>query len=210
MVHHTATGLHSLSAAWYGSHETPESGKSSTLWCWVHSSSRAGVSFGPLQRLGGDHSRGYHSHQDTYSVSICLELCFAPAGHHMQMPATDHLISRTSELILHGLLREDLGLTRRLWVSLWKQSDFVNPGIWAAFLCVHHWLLLHTCGIYPHDLQNTWLATTSNDKLGQEEDKIALPFSGGGALGSAFSFLSSGRSASLDASSWSSSGYSAR
>ena len=52
----------------------------------------------------------------------------------------------------------------------------MNPGIRAAFLCDHHCPLLHTCGIYPQHPQNTWLATTSNDKLGQREDKIAPPF----------------------------------
>jgi len=35
---------------------------------------------------------------------------------------------------------------------------------------------LHTCGIYPHYLQKTSLASTSNDEPGQEENKIALPF----------------------------------
>jgi len=52
----------------------------------------------------------------------------------------------------------------------------VNPGIRAAFISVHHCPFLHTGGIYPHDLQNTWLATTSNDELSQEEDRIALLF----------------------------------
>ena len=48
-------------------------------------------------------------------------------------------------------------------------------GIYAAFLCVHHCPYLHTCGIYSHDLQYTWLATTSNDELSQEKNKLALP-----------------------------------
>jgi len=43
-------------------------------------------------------------------------------------------------------------------------------------VCIHHCPFLHTCGIYPHDPQNTWLATTSNDELDQEEEKIAPPF----------------------------------
>ena len=51
----------------------------------------------------------------------------------------------------------------------------MNPAIWAAFLCVHHCPFRHTCGIYPDDLQNTWLATTSNDEQGQEGNKIAPP-----------------------------------
>ena len=33
---------------------------------------------------------------------------------------------------------------------------------------------MHAGGIYPHVPQNTSLATTLNDKLGQEEDKTAL------------------------------------
>jgi len=52
----------------------------------------------------------------------------------------------------------------------------VNPGIWAAFLCIHHCPFRHSCGIYPHHPDNTLLATTSNHELAQEEDKIALPF----------------------------------
>jgi len=50
----------------------------------------------------------------------------------------------------------------------------MNPGIWAAFLCVHHCSFRHICGKYLHYPQKTSLATTSNDKFGQEEDKIAL------------------------------------
>jgi hypothetical protein len=49
------------------------------------------------------------------------------------------------------------------------------PQIYAAFLRVHHCPYLHTCGIYSHDPQNTWLATTSNDERSQEMNKIALP-----------------------------------
>jgi len=71
--------------------------------------------------------------------------------------------------------RCNLDLSRPLWVWLWIESDFVNPGIWAAFLCVHHCPFWHTYGIYPHYPQKTSLATTSNDELGQEDDKIALP-----------------------------------
>ena len=55
-------------------------------------------------------------------------------------------------------------------------------------------------------MQNTWLATTSNDKPGWNEDKIALPFVQG-CTAECISFLSSGRSKSLDGSSSSSSGY---
>jgi len=59
---------------------------------------------------------------------------------------------------------------------LQSHMDFPNPGIWAAFLYVHHCLFQHTCGIYPPDLLNTWLANSSNKKLGQKEDKIVLHF----------------------------------
>ena len=52
----------------------------------------------------------------------------------------------------------------------------MNSGILGAFLGMHHCPFLHICGIYPHDLQNTQLATSSDDKLGLEEDKIAQPF----------------------------------
>jgi len=54
--------------------------------------------------------------------------------------------------------------------------DFGNPGIWAAFLCIHHCWFLHISGSYPQDPQNTWLTTSSNDERDQEEDKIALAF----------------------------------
>jgi len=52
----------------------------------------------------------------------------------------------------------------------------VNPGIWAAFLCVHHCPFRYTCAIYPHDPQTALLASTTNDELGQEVEKISLPF----------------------------------
>jgi len=35
---------------------------------------------------------------------MCVELCFAPAGQPVQIPGAAHLIPRTSELLLHGLL----------------------------------------------------------------------------------------------------------
>jgi len=104
MVHQTATCLHSLPAAVYGSHETPESGKSLASLCSVDSSSHAGHSFAQLQRLDGDHSCGYHSHQDPYLVIMCVVLGFALAVQLMQMPAAAHSIPGTSELLLHGLL----------------------------------------------------------------------------------------------------------
>jgi len=73
-----------------------------------------------------------------------------------------------------------------VWLRL--QRDFANPVIWAAFLCIHHCPFLHTCGIHPQDPQNTWLATTSNDKLGQDEDEIAQPVVEGVHWGGDFHF----------------------
>jgi len=70
-VHQTATCLHSLSATSYGPHKTPELGKSLSSWCLVHSSSHEGLLFAQLQHGDGDHWRGYHSHQDQYSVTMC-------------------------------------------------------------------------------------------------------------------------------------------
>jgi len=168
--------LHSLSSGSYGPHGTPESGKSLLSWCSVNSSRYAGLLFSQLQWVDGDDSHGYHSHQDPYSVTMCVVLGFALAGQLRQMPATAHSIPRTSELLLHGLLLNDLGQSRPLWAWLWIQRDFANPGIWAAFLCVHHCPFLHTYGIYPHYPQKTSLGTTSNNKVGQEEVKIAPPF----------------------------------
>jgi len=52
----------------------------------------------------------------------------------------------------------------------------MNTGITAAFLCIHHFQYLHTVGIYPNDQQSTWVATTSNDELGCEENSTAPPF----------------------------------
>jgi len=44
-----------------------------------------------------------------------------------------------------------------------------------VFLCIHHCPFVHTYEVLPYDLQNAWLATTSNEELGQEEDTLALP-----------------------------------
>jgi len=52
----------------------------------------------------------------------------------------------------------------------------VNPGLWAAFQCIHYYRFLQTCGIYPHELHNPCLATTPNNKPGQEEDIRRHPF----------------------------------
>jgi len=103
MVHHTAMYLHSLSAGSYDPHEPAESGISSTSWCLVDSSSHAGLSFAPLQSVGGDHSHSYHSHQVLYSVTICVVFSFALAGQLVQMPASAHSIPKISELLLHDL-----------------------------------------------------------------------------------------------------------
>jgi len=175
MVYQTAMGLHSLSAALYYPHEPPKSGVSLMSWCLVDSSSQAGLSFAQLQSVGGVHLRGYRAHQDLYSVTMSLLFGFALAGQLVQIPAAAHSIPKISELLLLDLQLYNLGLSRPLWVWLWIQRDFVNPGIWAAFLCINHCPSRHTCGIYPHYPQKTSLATTSNDELGQEEDQIALP-----------------------------------
>jgi hypothetical protein len=103
MIHQTATCLHSLSAALYDPHEPAESGISWTSSCSVESSSHAGLSFAQLQCVDGDHSRGYRSHQDLYSVTMCVVLSFALAGQLMQMPAAAHSIPKISELLLHHL-----------------------------------------------------------------------------------------------------------
>jgi len=105
IAHLTEKWLHSLSAASYGPHKTPESSKSSTSWCSVDSSSHAGLSFGPLQRVDGDHLRSYHSHQDLYSVTMYVVLCFALTGQLVQMPAAALSVPRASELLPHGLLQ---------------------------------------------------------------------------------------------------------
>jgi len=176
MVHQTATYLHSLSATAYGSDEPPESGISSMLWWSVDSSSNAGLSSAAFQSICRDHMSSYHSHRDLYSVTVCMVLGFAPAGQLVQMPAAAHSVPKISELLLHDLQLQDLGLSRPLWVWLWIQRYFVNPGIWAAFLCVHPFPFHHTSGIYSHHPQKTSLATTSNDILPHEEEQIALPF----------------------------------
>lgn len=52
----------------------------------------------------GDHSSVSHSYLNPYSVSMSAVLTFALSGHLMQMPAAIHLIPRTLELILPGML----------------------------------------------------------------------------------------------------------
>jgi len=103
MSHETATCLHSLSAPSYVLYKPPESGISSTSWCSVDSSSHAGLSFVPLQSVGEDHSHSYRSHQDLYSVTMCVVLGFALARQLVQMPATAYSIPKISELLLHNL-----------------------------------------------------------------------------------------------------------
>jgi len=95
----------------------------------------------------------------------------------------------------HCLRLKGLGLAGPLCVELRIQRDLVDPGTLAAFLSIHYCPFLHTCGIYPHNPHNTRLGTA---------------LYGGGALGSALSFLSCyRRSASLDLSLWSGLRYSA-
>jgi hypothetical protein len=52
----------------------------------------------------------------------------------------------------------------------------MNPGIREAFWSLDCCPFPRTCVIYPDDPQNAWLARTSSDELGHEEDKIAPPF----------------------------------
>jgi hypothetical protein len=47
---------------------------------------------------------------------MCVGLCFAAVEQPVQMPGTAHLIPRTSELLPHGLLLWNLGLSHPLWV----------------------------------------------------------------------------------------------
>jgi len=95
--------FHSMSAASYGPHEPPESGISLTSWCSVDSSSHPALSFAQLQSVGTDHSHGYRSHQDLYSVTMCVVLGFALAIQLVQMPAATASIPNISELLLHNL-----------------------------------------------------------------------------------------------------------
>jgi len=117
IVHHTATCFNTLSAVSYCPHRTPESGKSSMLWCSVDLSSFVDLSFGPHQNVGGDELGGYHRHQDTYSITLYLVLCCALAGQLMQIPATAHLIPRTYVLSQHGLQLWDVD-----WMEFWNSS----------------------------------------------------------------------------------------
>ena len=163
MVHQTATCHHSLSAATYGPHKPPESGKSSKSWCSVDSLSHAGLLFATLKSIGGDHSHSYHSHLYLYLVSMCVVHSLALAGQLVQMSAAVHSIPKISQLLLHDLWLQNLDLSCPLWVWLWIQRDFMNAGIWTAFLCIHHCPFQHKCWIYLNDPQKTSLATTSND-----------------------------------------------
>jgi len=94
------------------------------------------------------------------------------------MPGAAHSIPRTSELIPHGLLLWDLGLSYPLWVWLRTQRDLANLGIWAAFLCAQRCPFPHTYRKYPKVLYKTLWATFSNYKLGLAADEIAPPFEG--------------------------------
>jgi len=74
--------------------------------------------FAQLQCVCGDHSLGYLTHQDLYSVTMCVVLSFALAGQLMQILATAYSILKISELLLHDLQLLDLGLSCPLWVWL--------------------------------------------------------------------------------------------
>jgi hypothetical protein len=56
-----------------------------------------------VQSVDEEHSRGYRSHQDLYSVTMSVVLGFALAGQLVQMPATTHSIPNIAELLLHNL-----------------------------------------------------------------------------------------------------------
>jgi len=101
---------------------------------------------------------------------------YCPSWELVKMSAATHWIPINLELLLHGVLLYDLGLSRPLWVKLWIQKNIGNHETWAAFLLLHYCPFLHTFRIYPHDPHNTWLATTSNVELHHEEDKIAPRF----------------------------------
>jgi len=209
MVHQTATCLHSPSAASYDPHQPPESDPLSTSWCSVDSSSLAGLSFAPLQRIGGDHSRSYRSHQDLYSVNMRVVLGFALASQLVQIACHCSFnlpnflvitaqfasvrfwpISPTLGMVLNTEgFRESWNLScisgrssLPILAYTWKIST------WSAKNFVRHHLKWRT---WPRSGQNS------------------TAFCGGGALGGACSFLSSGRSISLDTLSWSDSGYAA-
>jgi len=173
MVHQTATHLNSWSTAPCDPRRTPESAKSSMLWCSVDSICPTGLTFGRLQIVGGAHLPSDQSCQDQCSVSMSVWLYFAIARQLVKLPATVHSIARSSELLLNCLQLEDLGLFHPIGVKLWIMRDIVNSGILAAFLCVHYWPFQHTCVIYWHDLQYTSLTTASNCKLGNKKHKIA-------------------------------------
>jgi len=132
---HDLTAQHLLAPeeASYGPRDTPHPGMSSKSWCSVSSSGHAGLSFVPLQRAGGDHSLCYDNHLFQCSIARCVELCFAQVGQPVQMPGAAHWIPRTSELLLHGLLLWDLGLSHPLWVSLRTKRDLANLRIWTHF-----------------------------------------------------------------------------
>jgi hypothetical protein len=114
--HLTARSPHAPQAASYGSADTAESSISLLSWCWVCSSDHAGLSFEPLQRAGGNHVLCYHNHWIQWSIAMYVELCFAPVGQPVQMPAAAHSIHWTSKLLPHGLLLWDFGLSHPLSV----------------------------------------------------------------------------------------------
>jgi len=114
--HLTARNLHAPWTVSYAPAAIPESSISSSSWYSVGSSDCARLSFEPLQTAGGDHSLCYHNHCVQCSIAMCVELCFAPAGQPIQIPAAAHSIPRTSEVLPHGLLLRDLGPSHPLWV----------------------------------------------------------------------------------------------
>jgi len=113
--HLTARSLLAVSATFSGPDNTPESGIQLTAWWLVSSSDHARISIDPLQRVGGDHSLCYHNHSVQCSIAMSVKLGFSPVGQPMQMPGAAHWIPRPSELLPHGLLLWDWGLSHPLW-----------------------------------------------------------------------------------------------
>jgi hypothetical protein len=47
--------------------------------------------------------RSYPSHQDLYSVTVCVVLGFAQARQLVQLPTASHSLTKISEVFLHDL-----------------------------------------------------------------------------------------------------------
>jgi len=129
---------HSLSADSDGSHQTSASSYSVMMSCSVESSKRAEIVFGLLESFDGDYSFRYIGHNDPCLVTMCVALCFALAGHPVQIPNAASSIPRRSECWMCSVVQNDLRRTHTHWVSLQIRRDLVNSGNWTAFQCIHH------------------------------------------------------------------------